>query len=127
MCRLLEGIKTGSFKKNERVSSAKDIRKLFERGNKVSVPGAKMFYSKTPLAGTRFAVTLPRGYGNAVTRNKTKRLCKESFRLQKTQVSGGYDLLFLMYQEKNENFARRFSQIISLCKKAGLVNDEQNA
>jgi ribonuclease P protein component len=127
MHRLLEGIKTGSFKKNERISSTKDIRKLFGCGNKVSVTGAKLFYSKNSLDSSRFAVTLPRGYGNAVTRNKTKRFCKESFRLQKTRFSAGYDLLFLMYQEKNENFYGRFSQIFSLCKKAGLVNDEQNA
>jgi ribonuclease P protein component len=115
---------TGTFKKNERITMAKDIRALFQRGKKVSVAGAKLFYSKNTHKATRFAVTFPRGYGTSVTRNRTKRLCRESFRIQKARLTGGYDILFLVYQNKNENFQERYSQLYSLCKKAGLVHHE---
>jgi ribonuclease P protein component len=119
-----EGIRTGAFKKSERITTEKDIRALFQQGKKVSVTGAKLFYSKNAQEATRFAVTFPRGYGTSVTRNRTKRLCRESFRVQKAQLVCGYDLLFLVYQNKSENFQGRYSQLHSLCKKAGLVHNE---
>jgi ribonuclease P protein component len=125
---------TGTLKKRERISSSGDIRALFKNGKKAGVPGAKLFFLKNSLktedAGgfaaaegcARFAVTFPRGYGCAVERNRSKRLCREAFRLQKADIARGYDLLFLLYRRDDESFDLRCKQVRSLCKKAGLIH-----
>ncbi|MDR1786166.1 MAG: ribonuclease P protein component [Spirochaetaceae bacterium] len=110
-----------TFSRNERIGSSKEIRALFQGGKKVSVPGAKLFFMKTTRSETRFAVTLPRKYGAAVERNRTKRLCRESFRTQKARFAQGYDMLFLVYQTQHEDLRTRASQVFLLAKKAGLL------
>jgi ribonuclease P protein component len=121
MCCFQQKIKTGTFTKTERITSKDDIRALFKCGKKASVSGAKLFFFENGQGFSRFAVTFPRGYGNAVMRNKTKRLCRESFRRQKKELARGWDFLFLIFQVQSENFNARYSQMRALCEKAGLL------
>ena len=37
-------IKTGFFKREERIKNPGDFKRLFKEGKKVSIPGAKLFY-----------------------------------------------------------------------------------
>ena len=68
------------------------------------------------------AVTTPRNYGNAVERNRTKRIIREVFRNIKEQLKNdGYDLIFVVYK-KNLEYNDTFSQLISICRQAGVVN-----
>jgi ribonuclease P protein component len=119
-----ETAQTGTFRKRERIASSVDIRALFKSGKKVGVPGAKLFFLKNSPECARFAVTFPRGYGTAVERNRSKRLCRESFRLQKAEISRGHDLLFLLYRCADETFGLRYGQVRALCEKAGLIHGE---
>ena len=70
-------IRTGTFTRQERVKKYSDIQNLFKKGKRVSVQGAKMFYLPNDTNTNRIAFTLPRGYGNAVERNHSKRLSRE--------------------------------------------------
>lgn len=45
------------------------------------------------LAWSRIACAVPRRYGNAVARNKLRRLYREAFRLEKRRIPAGYDIL----------------------------------
>ena len=37
-------IKTGFFKRKERIKNPVDFKELFKNGKKISIPGAKMFF-----------------------------------------------------------------------------------
>nr|MCR4789534.1 ribonuclease P protein component [Treponemataceae bacterium] len=67
-------VKTGRFRREEHLKRPTDIKMLFKTGKKVSTKGAKLYYQENQLGINRIAFTLPRGYGNAVQRNKSKRL-----------------------------------------------------
>ncbi len=113
-------MKTGNFKRSERIKNPVDFKKLFKNGEKASVSGAKIFFMKNGTETNRVGFPLPRGYGNAVQRNLSKRYSREVYRLAKTHLNTGYDMLLLVYSG-NDSFSTRCVQFHSLFKKAGLL------
>ena len=116
-------IKTGFFKREERIKNPADFKKLYKEGKKISIPGAKLFYLENHLEMNRVGFPLIRGYGNAVERNLSKRYSREVYRLIKSHLNTGYDMLFLVYPGK-DSFNSRCEQFRSLCQKAGLLKKE---
>ena len=115
-------IKTGFFRREERIKNPADFKKLYKQGKKISIPGAKLFYLENNLEMNRVGFPLMRGYGNAVERNLSKRYSREVYRLIKSHLNTGYDLLFLVYPG-NDSFHSRCEQFRSLCQKAGLLKE----
>ena len=113
-------LKTGRFTRDEHLKRPADIQKLFKTGQRVSVAGAKLFYALNDRNLNRVGFPLPRGYGNAVQRNASKRYRRETYRSFKTHLNTGYDILFLVYPG-NDSFSTRCEQFKTLCKKAGLL------
>ena len=112
-------MKTGFFKRDERIKNPADFKKLFKSGKKISIPGAKLFYLENNLGMNRVGFPLIRGYGNAVERNLSKRYSREVYRLIKSHLNTGYDMLFLIYPG-NDSFSTRCVQFRTLFQKAGI-------
>lgn len=117
-------LKTGRFRRNEHIKRPTDIQKLFKTGKKFSTNGAKLFCLENDLGYNRIAFPLPRGYGNAVERNASKRFSRETYRFLKAYLNTGFDILFLVYPG-NDSFLSRCAQFKALCKKAGLLRDSE--
>ena len=115
-------LKTGCFKREEHIKRPCDIQKLFKTGKRVSIAGAKLFYMLNDRNINRIGFPLPRGYGNAVQRNASKRYSRETYRFFKTHLNTGYDMLFLVYPG-NDSFQSRCEQFKTLCQKAGLLKE----
>ena len=113
-------LKTGRFRREEHIKRPADIQKLFKSGKKVSIAGAKLFYMLNGRNINRIGFTLPRGYGNAVDRNKSKRYSRETYRTFKTYLNTGYDMLLLVYPG-NDSFHSRCELIRYLFMKANLI------
>ena len=114
--------KTGLFKREERIKNPARFKELFKTGKKISIPGAKIFYLENGLEINRVGFPLIRGYGNAVERNLSKRYSREVYRLLKSHLNTGYDMLILIYPG-NDSFLSRCDQIPLFCKKAGLIRN----
>ena len=114
-------IRTGTFTRMERVKKNSDIQNLFRKGKRVSVQGSKLFYMANGMDINRIAFTLPRGYGNAVERNRSKRLSREAYRYFKASLDTGYDMVLLVYPG-NDSFRTRCAQVRKLCLKAGIIS-----
>lgn len=114
-------IRTGTFSSHERVKKSSDIQNLFKKGRRVSVHGAKLFYLPNGTDTNRIAFTLPRGYGNAVERNRSNRLSREAYRYFKAFLNTGYDMILLVYPG-NDSFCTRCAQIRNLYLKAGIIS-----
>jgi ribonuclease P protein component len=87
---------------------------------------------KNSLSHNRICFTFIRGFGNAVERNRARRLGREAYRLLRPRLAGGYDLILLVYPEtpgtdntaaarKKSGFAVRSGQMRFLFTKAGLL------
>lgn len=106
---------------DEHIKNAAQIKNLFKNGKKVSILGAKIFYLPNDLEFNRIGFPLPRGFGNAVERNRAKRFSRETYRLNKAYLNTGYDILFLVYPpSEKDSFSTRCAQFRTLFQKAGL-------
>ena len=115
-------MKTGFFKRDERIKNPADFKKLFKSGKKISIPGAKLFYLENNLGMNRVGFPLISGYGNAVERNLSKRYSREVYRLLKAHLNTGYDILLLVYPG-NDSFSTRCVQFRTLFIKVGLLKE----
>lgn len=112
------------FTLDERIKRASEFKNLFKNGKRASVVGAKLFYLPNGLKFNRIGFPLPRGFGNAVERNRAKRFSREVFRNLKSHLNNGYDMLLLVYPPaEKDSFHSRCEQFQTLCKKAGLFKE----
>ena len=114
--------KTGRFTRNERVKRSEEIRNLFKNGKRITLHGAKLFLSPNDLGKNRIAFALPRNYGNAIKRNRCKRLSREAYRKLKAQLQTGFDMIFLVYPG-NDVYETRCAMLHSLVQKAGILKE----
>jgi len=54
-----------------------------------------LLYHPNDLGYSRFGFSISRRIGNAVVRNRTKRVLREILRLQRDLVSPGWDIVFI--------------------------------
>jgi len=123
-CGAAAGFKvTGAFRfeRKEHLKGRNDIQAVFKRGKRLGCQGAKFFVLKNSLAYNRICFTLSRGFGNAVKRNRARRLGREAYRLLRPRMRGGYDLILLVFPETQSSLSARSRQLEFLCSKAGLL------
>ncbi len=113
-----------SLTKQERLKKSSDISRVFSRGRKTSRPGASLYWIKNDIPLNRLAITLPRKFGHAVERNKTKRWIREVYRKMKGEIHQGYDLVIVAYPGEFL-YADRKQQITSLLKNSGLLGERR--
>ena len=84
-----------SFPKSQRLLKRSDFVKLNQAGKRYHSAHFVVIAGKNSLGLTRMGVTVGRKVGNAVVRNRTKRLLREFFRLNKSRLPRGYDFAFV--------------------------------
>jgi ribonuclease P protein component len=119
--------KTASFRfrREERLKRRGEIREVFNQGRGVSCPGAKLFARRNTLPGNRIAFTFSRKFGNAVKRNRARRLGREAYRHLRPGLRTGYDLVLLIYPGADD-FAARMAQLRGLFARQGLLKTDNS-
>ncbi|MDR0709391.1 MAG: ribonuclease P protein component, partial [Spirochaetaceae bacterium] len=69
------------FGRKEHLKKGESIRRVFKKGRSVSWSRAKLFVVWNDLPHNRIAFTFARKFGNAVERNRARRLSREAYRL----------------------------------------------
>ncbi len=84
-----------SFSKHERLLKRKDFVNLNRKGKRYYSQHFIVIARKNEFGITRLGITVTKKTGNAVVRNRIKRLVREFFRLNKASVSQGYDIVII--------------------------------
>lgn len=80
----------------------------------------KLSWERRDGDSVRMAIALRRGYGNAVERNRAKRVVRENFRLLKPELPVGYDFVFTVFPGPDD-LGERGGQMARLFADAGLI------
>ena len=73
----------------------KDFRRLYYRGKCVPTRTVVVYSQKNRFSRNRLGLTCGKAVGNAVLRNRAKRLMRESVRLLLPETACGYDIVII--------------------------------
>jgi ribonuclease P protein component len=82
-----------SFPKTLRLLRRNDYRRVYQEGRRRSAPLCTVFFLSNGLAESRLGLTVPSAVGNAVLRNRVKRRVREVFRLNRSSIPRGWDIV----------------------------------
>lgn len=81
------------FLKQHHVCSGVDFDRAYQRRRSASDACLLVFVCENGLPHSRLGLSVSRKVGNAVVRNRWKRLIREAFRLVRLQLPGGVDIV----------------------------------
>ena len=78
-----------------RVTRRKDIELLFRQGRRAADGLLTLLAVPNELPHSRAGVAVGMRHGNAVARNRIRRLCREAFRLVRAELPAGWDYVMI--------------------------------
>lgn len=82
-----------TFPKTKRIRKSAEFSRIYQ-GNVFVADGCLVIQAlPNELGTTRMGISVSKKFGNAVVRNRWKRLIREAFRLQQHQIPSGMDLV----------------------------------
>ncbi len=100
---------SGSFRKHERLRHKNDFKRVYEQG-KTIVSSSFVLYidSDSKRQYRRLGIVASKKIGNAVTRNRCKRLVRELFRRNKEKFPPGSDVIVIV---KRDMVGKRYAEL----------------
>ena len=80
----------------------KNFNSVYRRGSSKCDRYVVLLYRKNGLSYSRTAFVASKKVGNSVKRNRSRRLMREAYRLNKKEVAAGYDIIFVARNAIND-------------------------
>ena len=107
--------------KQFRLRRGDDIALVRKQGKQWRHPLIVLLIHKNELTLSRFGFVTSRSIGNAIVRNRVKRLLREVIRIQLHTIPTGYDCLFIARKYMvGATYAETETAVQQLLKRAGL-------
>jgi len=88
-------MKAHAFGKEEKILKKRDYTRVYEQGKRIYSRRFTIIVSPNPDGKTRLGTTVSKKTGNAVQRNRIKRLLREFFRLNKSRLPASLDIVII--------------------------------
>lgn len=103
------------FTADQRVKSSDDFRRCYNSGQRAGDGHLLVFASPNQLPCSRLGVSVSKKHGNAVARNRKKRLLREAFRLLQHELPTGLDFVLVPRQRADSslsNFQKSLKRLV---------------
>ncbi|MBW7572911.1 ribonuclease P protein component [Caproiciproducens faecalis] len=77
------------------IKENKDFRRIYARGKSYVSPVVISYVLKNRSKNVRVGITTSKKIGNAVKRNRSRRVIREAFRTLVPEIAPGYDIIFV--------------------------------
>ena len=77
------------------LKSNSDFHRLYARGKAYTNPALVIYVMKNRAGICRIGITTSKKIGNAVERNRSRRLIRAAFRSVEGKIDGGWDIVFV--------------------------------
>ena len=88
-------METQTFGKDERIRKRQDYLRIYEQGARRYSQRFTIITCRNPSGIRRLGTTVSKKAGNAVQRNRIKRLLREFFRLNKSRLPAAQDIVII--------------------------------
>ena len=106
----------------ERIKENRDFRRIYNKGTALVSPCVVVYYNKNRLQKNRLGVACSKKTGNAVSRNRAKRVLRAAFYAIETELVPGYDFILTARSATASKKSGEVSQaLLELLAKAGLL------
>lgn len=89
-------MKRFSFPKKKRLVSNSQFKAVMARGRRLSDGVLTLYIARNDCEYSRLGVSVGKSRGNAVVRNRLKRLLREAFRQNQEEIPAGFDYLLMI-------------------------------
>ncbi len=104
-----------------------DFRRLYNRGISITDPALVIYYSKNRAGICRIGITTGKKIGNAVERNRSRRVLKEAFRSVCPQVKPQYDIVIVARSKTKYIKSTRLAEImLRIFEEQGMLISESD-
>jgi ribonuclease P protein component len=110
------------FGPEARLSSRKEFRRVFEEGRKTVGRNSIVWAVPSSTGKPRLGLSVSGKVGNAVRRNRLKRLVREAFRLNRSELSGWDMVVYLRPGCRWRVLSDARAELLETAKRAGLLN-----
>ena len=109
--------------KVQKLKQNSDFRRSYGRGKSFSEPALVTYVLKNNRAGVcRYGITTGKKIGNAVTRNRCRRVISAAFGEISSHISGGWDIVFVARYRTSRVKSTEIKEImIRQLKNAGVI------
>ncbi len=83
------------MKKSKRINENRDFKRIYVRGRSLVSPCLVTYVMKNRLGETRVGITTSKKTGNAVHRNRARRVICAAFDVLKEKTEKGFDIVFV--------------------------------
>jgi ribonuclease P protein component len=110
-----------------RLTGSTDFKRVRRNGKSYAHPLVILVTCPNAQEEPRFGFTAGKSLGNAVKRNRAKRLLREALRRNLADIQGGWDAILIARPQLIEKeWAEVQRAVTTVLKRAGMIEEEHN-